>query len=505
MKSVFYQIKSLVIKELLSVWRDKKSRISLILPPLLQLFLMAHAVTLEVKNISIGIYNRDLGWYSHELIQRIQGSSYFKSVRNLDNYEQVEEAINTEKVLLSVQIPPDFSRKIASNQSGTIQMIMDGRSANASQIVQGYVSRIIQEFNQEILKNRQSNLGITPLTERAKTPNVPPSDTSETANQTLQNLINANPIVSLSAIDASTTNTTEQGSSETTPLPSQQQSSSETTPPPVGVLSTMRTLSGITSQQNADQTTVSQKTTVTKPLSTSSSSIVEASSQVLSSTIAPPPPPLRIIPEFRAWFNPNLDYIIYNVPCLVAVLSMFLSLMVTALSVAREREMGTFDQLLISPLQPWQILMGKMIPALIIAFTESSMIMVIAINAFNIPFQGSLIILYFSMLIFIMSILGIGLFISSICHSQQQANLGVFIFMVPTMAISGFATPVENMPEWLQVVSHTFPITHFFIIIKGLFLKDADFWQVLPQIWPMAIVAMFTLSLSAWMFGRRQE
>ncbi|KAB2833346.1 MAG: ABC transporter permease, partial [Caedimonadaceae bacterium] len=209
--------------------------------------------------------------------------------------------------------------------------------------------------------------------------------------------------------------------------------------------------------------------------------------------------------QYRSFFNPNIEYIYFTVTSLVAILSMILALMVTAMSVSRERENGTFDQLLVSPLQPWQILVGKMMPAMMISIGESTLLMIIVLLLYSTPFKGSLILLYFSMIIFLFSIVGIGLFISSICKTQQQSILGTFVFMTPTMLLSGYATPIENMPPWLQPVTNIFPIKHFFIIIRGIFLKDMSTLEVLRYSWPIALIALFTLVLAGWMFKRRLE
>src|SRR5262249_44839725 len=157
--------------------------------------------------------------------------------------------------------------------------------------------------------------------------------------------------------------------------------------------------------------------------------------------------PSELVP--RNWFNPNLEYLWFTVPNLVGVLTMVVSLLVTALSIARERELGTFDQVLVSPLESHEILMGKAIPAMIIGTAEGSLILFMARFVFGIPFHGVVSYLYISMLVFICAIIGIGLFLSSLCRTQQQALLGGFLFIAPSIILSGFATPIENMPNWL--------------------------------------------------------
>ncbi|MBS0288661.1 MAG: ABC transporter permease [Proteobacteria bacterium] len=365
---IFFRIKALVIKEILALLKDKRARIILIMPPIMQLILFANAATLEVRNISISYLNEDKGWYSHELIQRIKGSPYFNHVYEVNTFKELKKTIDDQRVLVALAIQSNFSQQLASGSEAFAQIILDGRKSNSSQIVEGYVSRIIQSFNEEIQKQ-----------------------------------------ISVKALG-------------------------------------------------------------------------------------------QVSIDFRSWFNPNLDYLFYTVPQLVGILSMVVGLIVTALSVAREREMGTFDQLLVSPLQPWEILIGKMLPAIIIGVLESTLIMILAMSIYQIPFYGSFFLFYLSLIIFVISIIGVGLFISSLCQTQQQATLGIFVFIMPTMLLSGFATPIENMPTWLQPVTWLIPISHLFVIIKGVFLKNMGTLEVLKNIWPMLVIALITLSLATWKF-----
>ena len=209
----------------------------------------------------------------------------------------------------------------------------------------------------------------------------------------------------------------------------------------------------------------------------------------------------------RNWFNANLLYLWFTVPSLVVILSMLITLVVTSLSVARERELGTFDQLLISPLKPYEILIliGKTVPAVIIGFIEGLIIWAVGISVFKIPFTGSFLLLLFSMLIFVLSVVGVGLFISSLSKTQQQAILGAFIFIVLAVTLSGFAAPIENMPTWMQKVTCINPMKHALIIVKGIFLKDMSFVEVWSNTWPLLIIGSITMSLAGWFFTRRLE
>ncbi|HZD53844.1 MAG TPA: ABC transporter permease [Woeseiaceae bacterium] len=205
------------------------------------------------------------------------------------------------------------------------------------------------------------------------------------------------------------------------------------------------------------------------------------------------------------WFNPNLIYRWFIVPGLAAILAMLISLLTTALSIARERELGTFDQLLVSPATPIEIVVSKMVPALIIG-TALAMIMVAAgVFVFRIPFSGSFPLLLLSLVVFILSVVGVGLMVSSICQTQQQAILGVFTVAVPVVLISGFATPVENMPYALQVLAEASPLKHFLIIVQGSFLKALPLSDVFAHLWPMVVIAAVTLSAAVVIVQRRLQ
>ena len=207
----------------------------------------------------------------------------------------------------------------------------------------------------------------------------------------------------------------------------------------------------------------------------------------------------------RNWFNPNLLFYWYNIPCLSGILTMLVVLLVTALSVARERELGTFEQLLVSPATPFEIMIGKAVPAVIIGMIEGTVIITVGIFLFKIPFTGSLLLFYCSLFVFIIAIVGVGVFISSLCHTQQQAVLGSFTFMSPSVLLSGFSSPIENMPHWLQPITYLIPLKYHIINAKGVFLKDLPPHIVFNNIWPMALIATFTLTIASWNFSRKLQ
>jgi len=207
----------------------------------------------------------------------------------------------------------------------------------------------------------------------------------------------------------------------------------------------------------------------------------------------------------RNWFNPNLNFQWFMVPNLVAAIALMIGLIVTALSVARERELGTFDQLMVSPLRTHEILIGKLVPPMLIGLFHITLYVAAAILVFGVPLRGSLLSLYGSALFFLAAVVGVGLFISALSSTQQQAILGAFLFMVPAMLLSGFATPIENMPEWLQPLTNLNPLRHFLVVVRGVFLKDLPVREVASNTIPLALIAGATLSAAAWLFRRRLE
>lgn len=213
--------------------------------------------------------------------------------------------------------------------------------------------------------------------------------------------------------------------------------------------------------------------------------------------------PVKTRLEFRNWYNPNLDYKWFVLPSLVALITTIGVMIFTALSVAREREQGTMDQLMVSPLSTGQIFVGKAVPAMIVAILQGTMVLLAAIFAYRIPFSGSILFFYLNILLYSLSLVGVGLLISAICSTQQQALIGVFLFLMPAILLSGYLTPVENMPKWLQYATLCNPVRHFTEITKQIYLKDADFVVVWQSMYPMLLIILVTIS-GAYSFFRRK-
>ena len=212
-------------------------------------------------------------------------------------------------------------------------------------------------------------------------------------------------------------------------------------------------------------------------------------------------PPARI--KTRAWFNPNLESRWFFVPGIIGLLTLVVTMMITALSVAREREQGTFDQLLVTPLSPVQILLGKAIPGFVIGFIEATIIIMITVFWFKIPLRGHIVTLYVGLSLFLLSSVGVGLMISSLAVTMQQGLLGAFLFLMPSIILSGFTTPIANMPTWIQRLTQANPMRYFLVVIRGTFLEGVSFGSLIHQFWPMFLIGVICLSFSGWLFRHR--
>ena len=350
-------LKAQIIKEFLCILRDKKTRIILIAPPILQLLIFSYAITLDVKNVSVTLFNQDNGYYSEQFVRQVANANFVKHVDNVHSYRQVQQQINLRESLIAVIIPADFSKSVARGENSEIQVIADGRRANSAQIAKGYIESISRSF--------------------------------------------------LSTVNAG--------------------------------------------QKNANPVTI------------------------------------------RHWFNSNLNYQWFVVPGLSGILSLVTTMMLTALSIARERELGTFEQLLVSPCSSGEIIIAKVIPPLIVGFCLGNVMIAAGIFIFNVPFIGSFWWLQLALFVFLISVASMGLMISAVSNTQQQAILGCFAAVVPLILMSGFSTPVANMPQSLQYIANWLPIQHYLLIVQGVFMKALPAEEIIAHTIPMVIVAIVSL------------
>lgn len=361
---------ALVVKEFLALLKDKRSRMVLIIPPLIQLMVFGYAATFDLKNVPFAVYNEDGGAAARELLAAFDGSPDFTKVAQITHESEIAPLIDGKQVLMVVHTGSHFSADLLGGQAAALQIIVDGRNSNTAMLAINDARAMVDRYNREW--------------------------------------------------------TVRHGGSQ---------------------------------------------------------------------------PPAYI--ETRAWFNPNLESRWFFLPGIVGILTLLVTLLVTALSVAREREQGTFDQLLVTPLRPVEILIGKTLPGFIIGLTEASVIMLVAVFWFKVPLLGNLLTLYTGIMLFLLSGVGVGLMISSFAVTQQQGLLGAFIFMVPAIILSGFATPIRNMPELVQDITLLDPLRYFMVVLRSVFLEGTPFHLLIPQFWPMALIGVVALSIAGWLFRHR--
>jgi ABC-2 type transport system permease protein len=207
--------------------------------------------------------------------------------------------------------------------------------------------------------------------------------------------------------------------------------------------------------------------------------------------------------EPRVWFNPNLESRYFYVPGVIATIAFLLPMILTAQAIVREREMGTLEQIMVTPIRSWELVLGKTLPFALIGLIDVVMIALLGVFWFEIPLRGNPLVLLLGTFLFLMSSVGIGLFISTISSTQQQAQISTFFFMNPAFILSGFAFPLENMPEWLQTMTYLNPLRYFLIIIRGVFLKGVGLEVLWHQMLALAVLGGLMITLSSVRFRKR--
>jgi ABC-2 type transport system permease protein len=207
----------------------------------------------------------------------------------------------------------------------------------------------------------------------------------------------------------------------------------------------------------------------------------------------------------RVFFNPNLSSRNFFLPGVIGLLISLITVMLTSMSIVKERETGTIEQIIVSPIKPVELIAGKTVPFIMIGFVDIFIITIVAIAWFNVPFNGSFLFLLFSSFLYILSTIAVGLFISTISRTQQQSMLSFFLFFMPAILLSGFIFPIYSMPESIQLITYANPLRYFMTIIRGIFLKGVGFEALWKDIGALFIIGITLIILSAKRFSKRLE
>jgi ABC-2 type transport system permease protein len=209
-----------------------------------------------------------------------------------------------------------------------------------------------------------------------------------------------------------------------------------------------------------------------------------------------------VVAQSRVWFNPDLYSRNYFVPGVVANIIMLVTLMLTAMAIVREKEIGTMEQLMVTPVTPLELMLGKMLPFALVGLIQVALVTTAALVIFHIPFRGSVLLLFCCASLFLMTSLGAGLFLSTVSQTQQQAMMGNFFFSTPAFMLSGFAFPIRNMPVVVQWLTYLNPLRYFIEILRGIFLKGVGVATLWPQMSALAVFGVVVLGLSTVRFHK---
>jgi ABC-2 type transport system permease protein len=370
------RLRHLIWKEFIQVLRDKKLRLFIFLPPIIQLIAYGYAINFDIKHVPTAVFDQSRSAESRHLISRFASSDYFAVKYFIHTEAELRHLIDENRVTMVLRIPYDFARQIKSSQSAPVQVIIDSTDSNAALIVSRYASTVISDFSQAIMQERLARLG---------------------------------------------------------------------------------------------------------------------SVQVKS--------PVTI--EQRAWYNTNLSSRYSFVPGVIAMVVMLVSLMLTALAVVREKEIGTIEQILVSPIRPVEFMLGKTIPFIVISLLDMTVIILVGVFWFEVPLRGSLLVLFLGAITFLFNSVGLGLFISTVASTQQQAMMAGTFFFTPAILLSGLIFPIPNMPPLFQYLTYLDPLRYFVVVVQGIFLRGDGLAILWPQMAGMAVLGLTLLTLSVLRFRRR--
>jgi ABC-2 type transport system permease protein len=373
---MFRRIRHIIRKEFIQVWRDKKLRFFLIVPPLVQLLAYGYVVNFDIKHVATAIFDESHSMESRDLINRIRSTDWFDVKYYLKSKKELLELIDKGDITMALWIQWDFAKQLRRGKSGKLQVIVDATDSNAALIVTRYASTVIGDYSQEQLKARFQQKGA-------------------------------------------------------------------------------------------------------------------AWAGKLDS-------PLRLEP--RAWFNPNLISRYSMIPGVIAMVVLLLSLMLTALSVVREKEIGTLEQILVTPIRPVELMLGKTIPFVLISLGDVILVTLVGVLWFGVPFRGDILVLLLGTICFLFNSVGLGLLISTVASTQQQAMMAGNLFLTPAILLSGLIFPIANMPVFFQYLTLLNPLMYFVIVAQGIFLKGAGLALLWPQMLSMTALGLVMLTLAVLRF-----
>ncbi|MBM3500140.1 MAG: ABC transporter permease [Armatimonadetes bacterium] len=207
----------------------------------------------------------------------------------------------------------------------------------------------------------------------------------------------------------------------------------------------------------------------------------------------------------RVLYNPTLESVYYMVPGVLGLVLLVITTNLTSLSVVKEREAGTLEQVMVTPLRPWELMLGKLVPFALVATADMATVMAVILLWFRVPMQGSYALLFAALFLFLLTCLGTGLLVSTVSRTQQQAQMTTFFIMLPSMLLSGFMYPIHNMPEWLQLTTYAIPLRYFLTVIRSVMLKGSGVGELWPELAALLAFAVLLVAAGAASFRKRLQ
>lgn len=365
----------LVRKETRQLLRDPRTRLIILVAPIVQLLVFGYAVNTDIRHVRTAVVDHDVSLASRRLVSAFTASGRFRVVERSSRSAAIADALDRGDAVVGLEIPAGFAVDLASGRGTRVQLLVDGTDSNTGTVALGYAGRLVQRFVAEALRDAAGRAG--------------------------------------------------RGA------------------PPAGI-------------------------------------------------------DLRA----RAWYNPDLASRDYNVPAVIGAVLMLMCLLLTSLAVAREREVGTLEQLMVTPLTPAELMLGKTLPVSVVGLIDLALVTTVAVAWFRVPFRGSLLALLLAALLYIVAGLAFGLLISTVSRTQQEAFMTMFLFFLPAVILSGFLYPVYTMPAFFQWLSLLDPIRHFLTVVRGIFLKGEGVLDLWPQYLTLAGMAAAVLGLAVGRFRR---
>ncbi|MBN2281050.1 MAG: ABC transporter permease [Candidatus Marinimicrobia bacterium] len=365
----------IIQKEFLQISRNRAMLPIIFAVPLIQLVILVHAATFEIKNIDIAVVDNDLSMMSNKLTDKFNHSAFFQLRNIVSDVNEAKRQLEMNEVEVFINIPANFEKKMIAQQKVEISVVVDAVNSRNAGLISGYIKEIIENYNKEIFVSLVSD-----ITQNKK--------------------------------------------------------------------------------------------------------------------------PAKILTNKSYWYNTQLNYKNFMVPGILVILVTLIGVFLSAMNIVREKEIGTIEQLNVTPLGKFQFIIGKLVPFMVIGLLEFSIGLLIGKFAFQIPIVGSLFLLYGVLIIFLFTLLAVGFLISTLNNTQQQALLVAYFFMMLFLLMSGLFTPIDSIPEWARILNKINPVAYFLKINRMIILKGSVLTDIFKDVMSLFVLGIIILNLAVFRYKK---